>query len=309
MHVSVWQEVRLVFSSFFTILELTAADDKDSLKRLNDVTIENVQNENLRLLYVAAQSADIDLKINYAIIKTMKIYTRILGTGTALGVLPTATSIHLNTSVNSVCKAIIQCFKLPGVSHRTVYEIIKRNLWDDLDHDFSVLTPNSLSAVYLTSTEVLGTALTAGLINIPLVVLVTTRLILILASDLILILARAYQETSTNFTRAPATAIHHHHHPPQLHDVENAAGHYRASSSEVHKEILDLVPRGNLMKTYRYNQVRLGLEEILHRWKTEITKDLNPKPTRLAMREKKSFSSDRTLWEGGGAEIEKMKES
>ena len=186
------------------------------------MTVENVQTENLRLLYVAAQSADIDLKINSAIIETMKIYRRALGTATALGYIPTSASIHLTTSAFSVCRAIVQCFGLPKISYRSAYDIVKKYLWDD--HDFSVVTPNSLSAVYLTSTEVLGAALTAGVINISLVVIVTTRLILLLASDLILILIRACKETTS--TRAGR---------PQLTDVANAAIYYRSRASMVHQ--------------------------------------------------------------------------
>lgn len=228
------------------------------------MTVENVQNENLRLLYVATQSADIDLKINYAISETMKIYRRVLGTGAALGYIPTMASIHLTASTISVCKAIVQCFGLPRDNYRTVYEIVKRNLWDDLDHDFSFVTPNTFKTVCLTSAEVLGAALTVGVLNIPLVVIATTRLILILASDLILTLVRACKETTFICTGHP-----------QLKDVGNAASYYRPSSSKVHKEILGLVPKRNPMETYRYEKVRLGLEKTLHRWKAEITKDMN----------------------------------
>lgn len=243
------------------------------------MTVENVQNENLRLIYVAAQSADIDLKINFAIIETMKIYRRVLGTA-ALGCIPTVASIHLNASTISVGKAIVQCFGLPRVSYRSVYEIVKRNLWDDLDHEISVVTPSSSSAVSLTSGEVLGAALTGGVLNIALVVIITTRLILILASDLILILVRACKKTT--FTSAGH---------PQLKDVENAASYYRPSSSKVHKEILGLVPKWSLTNTYRYDKVRLGLEETLHRWKAEITKDVNS--SRLDRSRGRGFSSDR----------------
>lgn len=245
------------------------------------MTVENVQNENLRLLHVAAQSADIDLKINCAIIETMKIYRRVLGTAW-LGIIPTVASIHKTASTISLGKAIVQCFGLPRASYRSVYELVKRNLWDDLDHEISVVTPSSSSAVALTSLEVLGVALTGGVLNIPLVVIITTRLILILARDLILILVRACKETT--FTCAGH---------PQLKDVdvENAASYYRPSSSKVHKEILGLVPKRNLMITYSYDKVRLGLEETLYRWIAEITKDVNS--SRLDRSRGRGFSSDR----------------
>lgn len=266
------------------------------------MTVENVQNENLRLVYVATQSADIDLKINSAINETMKIYRYALGTGIALGYIPTAASIHLNYYAISVCKAIVQCFGWPTVSYRRVYETVKGNLWDDLDHDFSVITPNSLSAVYLTSTEVVGAALTAGLANIPLVLVVTTRLILILASDLILTFVRAFTETAAFTSGGSGGSL------PQLKDVEAAASYYHANSSKVHKEILGFVPRRKLTKTYRYHKIRLGLEEMIHRWQAEITKDLRTRTRTSSSRSGgpsrgKSFSSDHTLVEDQKAEI------
>lgn len=244
------------------------------------------------------QSADIDLKINSAINETMKIYRYVLGTGTALGYIPTAAPIHLNLYAISVCKAIVQCFGLPRVSHRTVYEIVKGNLWNDLEHDFSVITPNSLSNVYLTSAEIVGTALTVGLLNIPLVLVVTTRLILILATDLILTLIRSYHATTT---ASPSTG-----NPPELKDVENAAAYYRNSSSKVHKEILGLVPRRKLTKTYRYHKIRLGLEEVVRQWQMELTKDPRTGSSRSNQRStgRTSFSSDRTLVEDNKAEAD-----
>ena len=288
-------------------MELTEVDDKDSLKRLNDVTVENVENQTLRLLYVAMQSADIDLKINNAIHETMKIYRYVLGTSTALGSLPTAASIHLNYYGFSVCKAIVQCFGLPRVSYRAVYEIVRGNLWKDLGQDFSVIAPNSRSALYLTSTEMVGVALTVGLLNIPLVLVVTTRLILILASDLILTLVRAYKKTTA--AAAASTSAGAGPGLPQLKDVENAATFYSQSSSKVHQEILALVPRRKLTKTYRYHKIRLALEGIVNRWQAEITKDLGRDAgtnvnSRRSIRStgRKSFSSDRTLVDDTKAE-------
>lgn len=131
----------------------------------------------------------------------------------------------------------------------------------------------------------LGAALTAGVLNIPLVVLVTTRMILILGSDLILILVRACSEINSTYAGRP-----------QQNDVENAASHYHPSSSRVPKEILGLVPKGNLRKTYRYDKVRLGLEETLHRWKAEITK--NVKSSRLDWSRGKSFAAIVPYWMG-----------
>lgn len=87
-----------------------STDDKASISRLNDVTIQNVKHENLRLLYVAAQVADIDLKISCALIQTMKVYRRELGTTSALGYVPGAAR---------------QSSGLPTINYTTIYEIVK----------------------------------------------------------------------------------------------------------------------------------------------------------------------------------------
>ncbi|KAL9130102.1 MAG: hypothetical protein Q9217_001618 [Psora testacea] len=110
--------------------------------------------------------------------------------------------------------------------------------------------------------------------------------------NLFLIPVRASEETTF-------TCVGH----PLSKDVENATIYYRSSSSKLHKEILGLVPKRNLMKSFRSNKARLGLEETLHRWKEVITKDMNPNP--LDRSSKKSSSSYRTLV---GADIEEMNE-
>lgn len=99
-----------------------------SISRLSDVTLQNVKYDNLRLLYVAAQVADIDLKINLALIERMKIYRRVLGTTSTLGFVPTAASGNLTASAISICKAIVQCFGLPTVNYNTVYQIVKTSI-------------------------------------------------------------------------------------------------------------------------------------------------------------------------------------
>ena len=216
-----------------------------SIKRLSDVTLQNVKYENLRLLYVAAQVAEIDLKINLAIIETMSVYRRVLGTTSILGFVPTAALGDFTVSAISISKAIVHCFGLPTMSHYTIYEIVKTSIWDDLGHYVSI-------------------TIAQAFIPLPLAVLATTRLMLLLASDIILILVRAFKETTYTFVGQPTEK-----------DVENAARFYRPMSAKVHREVLKLVPKRNVTKSYRHNDVRLGLEKIVHGFKNEVTSDIN----------------------------------
>ena len=250
---------------YTTITQLTITDDIPSINYLSDVTLQNVKYENLRLLYVAAQVADIDLKINLAIIETMKIYRRVLGTTSVLGFIPTAALGDFTVSAISISNAIVQCFGLPIMSPYTVYEIVKTSIWDDLGHYVSI-------------------TIAQAFIPLPLAVLATTRLMLLLASDIILILVRAFRETTYTFVGQPSEK-----------DVENAVHFYRPMSAKVHREVLKLVPKRSVTKSYRYNDVRLGLEKLVHGFKNEITSDLKPGQSIQASR--KSSQSDRTAVE------------
>lgn len=122
--------------------------------------------------------------------------------------------------------------------------------------------------------------LASGAINIPLVVPATTRLMLMLASDLILILASSFKQTTLTCIGQPLVK-----------DVENAANRYRPISNKVHKEIMRLVPKRNLVKSFRYNYVQLGLEKIVHSFKVQVM-DADPRTSIPASR--LSFSSEDT---------------
>ena len=109
------------------------------------------------------------------------------------------------------------------------------------------------------------------------------RLVLLLATDLILILVRAFKETTYTCVGQPSEK-----------DVENAARYYRSHFSDrVHREILGLVPKRNVVKSFFHNDVRLGLEKTVHRFKDEITKDTDS--SRLVVSSRSSRSSDRTV--------------
>lgn len=204
-------------------------------------------------------------KIDAAVKKVMRIYTKVLGTASASGIVPTASATNRAGSAISVWRAIIQRFGLPMVNTQTILEIMKSTVWDDAGHNVMV----AFSEVVATAGMVVTVGsfgmpffLAAGALNFPLAVPATTRLML--ASDLILILVRAFRITTTICVGQPEEK-----------DVAKAAKDYRLISADVHKEIFKLVPRRNVVKSFRYSKVRVGLKRIIEDLKEEVVKDLS----------------------------------
>lgn len=224
--------------------------------------MESFTSEKVRLAYVAAQTASIDIKIDCAIIETMKIYRKVLGSSTGLACLPTAPATNRAAAAIAVCNAIIKCFGVPTVSGKTAYEITKCNLWDDMGDSLAILFAEGLATVGTLGMVASGGApffLASAPINIALVVPATTRLMLLLASDLILIFTRAFKDIT--FTCVGQ---------PHVKDFQRAAIQYRDLSRKVHKEVLALVPKHNIVRSFRHHQVRRELKKILHRYKVQV---------------------------------------
>ena len=256
----------------------------DTIRRLNAMTLQNVGHEALRLLYVATQVADINLKVTAAISQVMKVYKSVLATATTLSFIPTAPSSNRTASAISICKTVVQCFGLPTVNYHAIYRIVSFNVWDDLPHHISTVLAEGVNVAGVLASIVTGGMplfLASTAVNFPMIVPATTRLMLMLASDLILIMFRAFSVTTLKCLGQP-----------QEKDVVDATLYYRSLSSKVHKEILKLVPRTNVLKSFRYNEVQKGLEGTVDLFKHEITEDLSSHST--VQSQKNSFSSDHT---------------
>lgn len=192
----------------------------------------------------------------------MKVYRKVIGTASGLAALPTAPTTNRTAGAVSVCKEIVKCFGLPTVTYQTIFEIIKSTIWDDMNHNLSVAFAEGMAVLGILGTVAFAGIpffLAAGTFNIPLVVPATSRLMLMLAGDLILILTRAFRETTFTCIGQPLVK-----------DVEQAACRYRPFSNSVHQAILKLVPKRNLVKSYRYNAVQAGLKEVVHRHKQQL---------------------------------------
>jgi hypothetical protein len=136
------------------------------------------------------------------------------------------------------------------------FQLMLTNAWDDLGNNVTVSFAEALSAFGLFATVATGmpVSLATGLMNVPLVVPATTRLFLMLGCDVILILARSFQAASDRCIGQPLKG-----------DLAKAARAYRPFAKGVHAAIAEIVPRRNLVRSYRVDKVRLGFREVIER--------------------------------------------
>jgi len=240
--------------------------DEKSIQRLNDATIRCFNHEKVRLAYIAAQTANVDLKIDMAIMEVMRVYRGVLGTASGLAMIPGASTTNRTAAAYSICKEILKCFGLPTLDTKTVLKIVKVNVWDDLGHNVSVALAEGIAFLGIAATVALWglPVCLASNVNIPIVVPATTRLMLMLAGDLILILTRAFKRTTYTCIGMPEDK-----------DIAQAAREYSAVSPHVHKELLEVVPRRNLLASYDQGKVRERLGTVIARYKYEVSGDID----------------------------------
>ena len=241
-------------------------DDKESIRTLTEVTSRCFDHEKVRMQFVAAQVTRIDLKVDLAIIEAMRVYKNAVTSAATIACIPTASSTNRVTVAVVVCKAIVACFGVPGVSAKAIQEIVKCEVWDDMGHNVNVFFAESIAVVGAVGTLIFGGAplfLAASAINIPFVVPATARLVLMLACDMILILSRAYKDCIDRSVRQPLTQ-----------DIDRAAIAYRRISKVVHREIKDLIPQTNVIKTFRAAKILVEFREIVEKFKVQFTEGI-----------------------------------
>ena len=99
--------------------DLKWIEDQDSIKLLTEETARCFDHEKVRMLYIAAQIARIDLKVDLAVTKTMQIYKRILKSASSVSMLPLGSTTHRVTVAVVVCKAVVNAFGVPSVTAAT----------------------------------------------------------------------------------------------------------------------------------------------------------------------------------------------
>ncbi|KAK1506578.1 uncharacterized protein CCOS01_16437 [Colletotrichum costaricense] len=237
----------------FDVCVAVSKDDDKSIQSLVCDTAECFSHEKIRLLYIRAQVARLDLKVDLALESVMAIYKNVVRRSTLTAGLPAATPVNRKLAAIKLCEAILSCFGIPGVDGKTAFDVYGRNIFDKEGNSIATATAEAIAAVSAITTGIfLGIPfflISAGS-NVPLVVPTTARLILMLACDLILMFSRGFQEASGKCNTQP-----------QLADLEKAAAAYQAHSPRVHKMVKALVP--GVSMCFRMDKIKLGIKEIL----------------------------------------------
>ncbi|MBE7182130.1 MAG: hypothetical protein INR71_13165 [Terriglobus roseus] len=104
--------------------------------------------------------------------------------------------------------------------------------------------------------------LATQMMGVPLVVPATARLMLLLASDLILILTRSFRETTLTGVGQPLPA-----------QIKEAATRYRSASPRVHKDVMSLFRKRDIVKMFKYSEVEAGLKKVIEEHKAAVLDD------------------------------------
>ena len=238
--------------------KLDWTDDKRSIQTLTEETAGCFDHEKVRMLYIAAQVARIDLKVDLALTKTMQIYKQTLKSAGSVSVIPLANTTNQFTVAVVVCKAVVNAFGVPSVSAATVQQIVKNIVWEGMGLNFSALMADCIATVGLFGTLVFGGMpifLAAGALNAPYMIPATAQLLLILSCDVTLILIKAFKDCTHKCLGQPLKK-----------DIEKAAVAYCMFAEEVHQEIKDLVAKFNIIKVFQVTKVHIGVEKILEKY-------------------------------------------
>lgn len=225
---------------------------------VTEETARCFDHEKVRMSYIAAQRAHIDLKVDLAVTKMMQIYKHTIVSTGLVSAIPLGGSVNRVTVAAVVCKAILNAFGVRSVTANTVQQIIKNVIWDDMGRNFSVFIADCIAAV-----GILGTILSGGIpvflianaVNAPINILATTSLMLMHSCDIILILGRAFKSCKCQ-----------HRSQPLKKDIQNASEAYVPFARQVHQEVQELIPKANLIKTFWTTEITIGVEKILDRY-------------------------------------------
>lgn len=220
-------------------------DDPDSIRKLTQKTAECFGHERVvRLLYIRAQVTRIDLKIDLALAETMRVYRHILASSTILAGVPIGTATNKFSAAIHILRAIKLCFGVPSVSSEAMLAICRTNLWDDLGNNALVALAKGLSILGVFATiSTLGVVpmfIIPMVLNIPLAVPQTARMFL----------GKCFGQ-------------------PLRQDIEKAVLDYKPWCRDIHRKVKNLVPKFNIVKTFRMGDIEVQIKNIIEEFKSK----------------------------------------
>lgn len=196
----------------------------------------------------------------------MKRYTRLVRR-TGANWAPLGATVTREVSTTQLTKSIINCFGLSVVSAEVALEALNTNVWSTFKGDIQLALSEMFHLIGLSCTGLAVGApiwLVTGSINSSYVVPTTCRLFLIMACDLTLVLARSFKEVGARGQ-------------PSEKDVSTAARNYavRGYSQHVHRDIKKLIPRSNVLASFKVEMVQRGIEELIGEYKNGLIDDID----------------------------------
>ena len=233
-------------------------EDKSSIRMLAEETARCFDHDKVRMLYIAAQVARIDLKVDLAVTKTMQIYKQTNYSAASVSMIPVGNTTNQVTVAVVICTAVVNSFGVPSVSAATVQQIVKNIVWDGMGQSFSAWLADGIATVGILGTIIFGGMpifLATGAVNAPLIIPATAQLLLMLSCDVILILIRAFKDCTHQCLGQPLKK-----------DIEKAAVAYRPFAQGVHQDIKHLTPKGDLIRVFQVAKIHIGVEKILEKY-------------------------------------------
>ncbi|KAH0433899.1 hypothetical protein CcaCcLH18_05651 [Colletotrichum camelliae] len=266
----------------FDICVAVSKDDEASIKYLTKRTSECFSHDRVRLLYIRAQVARLDLKAELALGECMRVYRKVLWSSTALAGVPGGNTTNRVSSAINLCQTIVTCFGVSQVNSKTVLEIYKANIVDEVGNCVATAVAEATAATYVALTVAFGGMplfLVPMVSNIPLVVPTTARLLLMLSCDLILIFTRAFKEASAQCRTQP-----------DIVSIQKAATAYRSHSKDVHAKVKQLIPKlaKGALKCFKTSEVEVGVKGILNEFMFLTEKGISTLSLSFAVRTKSS---------------------
>lgn len=222
-------------------------------------------------------SCVVDLKVDMAQAEILKRYKRLVRQS-ASTLVPLGATVTRKVSNAQLTSSIMRCFGLPSVTAEAATEVLKATVWNTTGGDIQLALAEAFQLIGLSLTGLtLGSPiwLVTGGMNAAHVVPTTCRLFLIMACDMTWVLARSFRNVSLRANAQPDEGA-----------IRAAAYDYttRGYAQHVHGAIKTLIPRSDVLASYRIQQIQQTVETLLSELKDDLKDETNSTPNALGPR-------------------------
>lgn len=222
-------------------------------------------------------SCVLDLKVDMAQAEILKRYKRLVRQSAPI-LVPLGATTTRKVSNAQLTSSIMRCFGLPSVTAEAATEVLKATVWNTTGGDIQLALAEAFQLIGLSLTGLtLGSPiwLVTGSMNAADVVPTTCRLFLIMVYDMTWILARSFKNVSLRANAQPDEGA-----------IRAAAYDYttRGYAQHFHGAIKTLIPRKDVLASYRIQQIQQTVEILLSELKDELKDETSSTSNALGAR-------------------------